>query len=323
MKKFLCLLLIVAMLFSITNSVFASNQSGNTETSIPSVDEILEHYQEELMQLKQENTHRSYAVKASEQSQLKQQTIEKLRTHGYSAYDVNPDSYAAVEEELRTDFDAINLDPSGSYIIVVSGENLDPQLQSRETAGSSFYYMGYTMRYLTITAADNSSLTQMTEVDLLKSSSQSTIMNCLNTLISMAISYASSTLGTVASFCGLSIDDFMPNKNVILRFNAGSSWTQVYTQVLNPTGDSWWFGSCVTRVYGQTWLYYAYYKNSTNAYNVGTTSYKTATLYSPHYSDFTWRKEQAIVGSQIGYVYDATGNVQYKYGNNVIITHRE
>lgn len=327
MKKFVCVFLILAMLFSTMPLAWAAKATEEKE-EILSVDEILDKYQDASMQHKQENILRSDVAKTTNQSQLKQQTINELKSYGYSAYDVNPETYASVEKELRTDFSTIDLDPSGSYLVVVSGEDPAIRLPSRESAGNSFVYTAengrsYTMRYLTITADDNSNLSQFTRVDILDSSSSSAIQNCLNTAIEIFISYASETLGTIAAICGLSLDDFVPSRNAVFEYTAGSNWTQMHTQVLDEYDYDWMFGSCVTKVYSKSWVYYTYYDKDINAYTNGISNQKTATLYSPNYWDLTWRREQAIIGSQIALRYDATGDVRYKYGGSILITHTE
>ena len=54
---------------------------------------------------------------------IKQSTINQLTEARYSAYDLNPATLSNLENSLNTDFSAMDLDPTGSYIIVVSGED--------------------------------------------------------------------------------------------------------------------------------------------------------------------------------------------------------
>lgn len=117
---------------------------------------------------------------------------------------------------------------------------------SRMTTGSTFTYtynnVTYSMRYCTVTAADDSAFSKASYCDLLTSSSETLIQNCLDIAISAYLSAVSAPLGTVASICGLSIGDFAPAKSATLGLNCGTNWTRVYTQVYSTYDGAWMNG---------------------------------------------------------------------------------
>lgn len=240
-------------------------------------------------------------------------------------YDVNSQTYESIENTLATDFDEIGLDSNCSYIVVIHGDN---NAQMRSTAGSSFShtYNGktYSLRYMTITAADDSKMGKASSADLLKSSSKTLIKNCLDTAISAYISSFSKTLGTVASICGLSVSQFGTAQSSTLTLNAGTNWTRVYTQVWNSTYDSWSYGCCVEYARALSYISGLYYSASQNKYVSVPTNSKSTISYSSNYNNTTWRKDKAVYGL-LNYTiqYNCVGDVSYEYGGTTKITHVE
>lgn len=263
----------------------------------------------------------------SSRREIQEETVRVLNEAGYEAYDVNPSTFDELQIVLATDFNALGLESSSSYIIVIEGEGND-NTAPYATAGSSFThtYGGttYTMRYLTVTAADDPAYGKADTVDVLASSSQSAITNCLNTALSAYISAVSSPLGTVASLCGLDVSKFNTSKTSTLSLNGGSNWTRIYTQVWSTYDNAWALGSCVEYVKANAYMSGQYYSASQNKYVAVPTNAKSATAYSSNYSDTTWRKNQAAIGFNSSSIkYNTVGDAAYKYGSSTKITHRE
>ena len=159
---------------------------------------------------------------------------------------------------------------------------------------------------------------------MLNSSGRSFIVNCLNTAISAYLDQIWEPLGIVASICGLDIDDFNTAHTATLYMHGGTNWTRVYTQVWNPNEGTWMYGSCVEYVMAVTSMSGQYYSATANRYLAVPTDESWKVSFSSKYSDEEWKKSQAVAGYlQYWTQYDIVGDVEYKYGNKVVITHPE
>lgn len=171
-KKMLAILLSTSMILGLGVPVYAAQEdtdvTQNTETQRP-MEEILNRYHAKSFELSFSNGNSSRSVQTSET--IKQDTINELQDAGYEVYDVNPRTYADLEEQLNTDFGEMGLTPDDSYIVVISGENgsqktylqrrLGPDISMEDddiggTSTFSYIHNGttYTMRYVTITNAN-------------------------------------------------------------------------------------------------------------------------------------------------------------------------
>lgn len=325
MKKMIAMILLISIFCtSLGNAVSAHGiESENSK------ERILREYQEQTLELKtnkdtrnnmQENENKTFL-------EIQKNAVAQLIAAGYEAYSVTSDSFATVESRLQTDLNDMGLNPNSAYIVVIEGENLSSS-NSRSTAGGSFNYTysgkSYKLRYLTVTAADDSLMSKASSVDLLKSSSQTAIENCLDTLISACISSASPILATVASICGLSVSNFSPTKSSTLTLNAGTNWTRKYTQVWNTSNSLWYNGCYVEYASIYTYISGLYYSAKTNQYeNISETKIR-ATHKSSQYENEQWAKQYGVLGFLNASIYpNQVGNVQYKYGGTTKITHRE
>lgn len=258
---------------------------------------------------------------------IREETVQKLNLAGFEAYNVTPYNYNFVEETLNTDFETLGMDSQNSYIIVVNGED-DGVPNPASTTGSSFNYTyngkTYKLRYLTITAADDSDYGKASTVNVLKSASKTLITNCLNTAISVYISSISNTLGIISSICGLDISKINTSQTMTLNMNCGSNWTRVYTQVYSDYDSIWETGSSVEYVRTSSYMSGQYYSSSSNKYVSVPQNSKSNTTYSSKYSDTNWRKQQAVLGFLSSVIkWNTTGSVQYKYGGTTKVTHSE
>ncbi len=327
LKKIICLLLtaVLALLVFAPSAVSAASAKQSTQEK--SIESILYDFHTKS-QLAQNSKNTTYSITENNGDKIRQETVETLQDAGYEAYNVTKDNFEQVEEILATDLHAIGLDENSSYIIVLSGEHPDG-VSTRDaydgTPGSAFTYKyngtTYALRYMTVTAADIPAYGEASDVDLLASSSQTVINNCLNTAISAYISSVSAPFGTVASILGLDISNFAPAKQATLRLNAATNWTRIFTQVLDPSDSSWIYGSCVESALASCFISGYYYKASTNQYTKISSDEKKTIKYSEHYFDLTWRKETAIESIFSITTYDTVGPVKYTYGGSVKITH--
>lgn len=307
------------------------------ESVPPSIESILDDYYKRIFdeQSKANANISTYSNSDNRFNEIKQETITSLCDAGYLAYDVNPDTYNEIEEELKTDFGQINLEPTGSYIVIVSGEddgagasNAAKSLSSDGTASTSFTYeySGHTltMRYLTVTAANYSKL-GMTDYVSLKAESSDSLNRVINTALSVAMDsvFSPIPIGTIASLFG-DIITWKDSQRATFLYFAGTNWTRVYTQVLEES-NIWLSWLRVEYVTTANWVTGSVYNSRTNSYEPVKTNRTVHREYTEHYSDTRWRKLQAAIAWFRGSfgINERIGDVYYSYGNSTLITHRE
>ncbi|WP_316520655.1 hypothetical protein [Neglectibacter sp. CSJ-5] len=323
--------LLAFVMFTVAN---VSTVQG-AEVSRESAEEILSRYHQEIAEVEQGQisvvaAHGSNNLESNGNRirEIQENTVAELKASGYDAYNVNPETFEAMQEVLQTNFEDIGLDASCSYIVIVDGNDAN-NANGEVTpygAGSSFNYTSggttYKMRYFTITAADDSGYGKASTVNLLRSASKELIQRCLDMAIIAYISAFSKTLGTVASLSGLSVSNFGTSQSSTMDLYGGTNWTRVYTQVWSDYDEAWESCSSVEYAKATSHISGQYYSASANSY-VGI-PYKpvSTTLYSSKYSDYEWRKSQAVNGYMHSVInYDTTGPVRYRYGSEVKITH--
>ena len=345
-KKFVSLMIAIAMLVVVCPNAMA------VETDYaPSIEEILNQYHEKAFQEKMIMEKSGLTANerrgADGMQTLEQETVNELVQAGYEAYNVTDSNYREIENVLQTDLSSMGVDPNGSYIVVVSGgdtngcENpsAEPRssgVQPASSVGSSFQYTyggrTYTMRYLTITAADNSRYAKASSYNIINETSPSVGAHILETLLNTVISVFLDEvndklmLGTIASICGLEFVDFSTSNTAfsLLTYNAGTNWTRIFTQIWSESESRW--VSQLHVEYANLLSYFSgmYYSAASNRYVAVPLDTVTQMTYSDHLDNRTWRIEQAIIGYRTGVIYyDLVGSAQYMYNNSVVITHRE
>lgn len=248
-----------------------------------------------------------------------------IEQNGYEAHIINESNYEEEQEKLKTNFESISLKKDSVYLILIEGDNSSSR--SYSSPSFSYEYNGniYSLRRLSVTAADNGDYERSDHKDVLKTNSKKLLENCLNTLVSAYISSVSKTLGTVASICGLNITDFDTSSESTMICNGAVNWTRVYTQVYSYGYDEWMNGSCVE--YVNTYCNFSgfYYDAETNSMLQVPENKKNTTVYSSKYNNNTWKNQQAIINviNSNGVNYDMTGDVNLYYGNKIIMTFRE
>ena len=279
-------------------------------SSAPQKDEFSQEYYRVMEEYYEEVKEKALEGKTLEEYQ--EQTVRKLSALGYEAYAVSATNYDEVQSCLKTNLKAVNIEEGDLCIIIVSGEDIS------RGAGSSFSYTyngtTYTLRTLTVTAADNSAYGDSNSVNVLSSKVKSVIQSCLNAAITTLAGSINSGLGTVATICGLVIDNFSYTQTSTMYLNCGTNWTRAYTQVYDSFYNEWYSGSCTEYVRQYSYMSGVYYSASTNGYVAVPTNESTVYTYASYYTNTTWKRDHAVLGYLNSYVYyDLTGSVYYYY----------
>lgn len=297
--------------------------AGTGDTGPLSVMGILDEYVAESNVTDVGSSNVYSGVNKTDQESIQQNAINRLREIGYEAYGVNGDSYSRLEHELNTDFSKIGIRRDYSYLILVGAPDIEYGINS---VGGEFShsYGGktYTLRHLTVTAADDPAYGKATTVNVLDSKVRDVINNCLNTAITAYIGSISSALGTVASIAGLDISKISTAQKSTLNMNGASNWTRVFTQVKGTYG--WMNGSEVEYARATSYMSGHYYSSSINGYVSVARNDRTAYRYSSNYNNAAWRTDQAVLGYLNSQTYwNVVGDIKYSYGGSVKITHYE
>ena len=325
-RLFQCMMTVILVITLLSANIF---QLSSKASGLDDIDKMNADEQAMI------NILSSYAIECSilnlktdqELELLGEATVQQLSSIGYEAYNINNQTYYELENELNCSFDQLGMSPEYHYIIVISGEAAQESRETRSTPSSPFTYTyggtTYTMRYLTVTAADDPAMGKASSINVLQSSTQTIIQNCLNTMIYAYIDSVSSFLGTVASICGLDISDFGTGQ-ATMYYNCGTNWTRVYTQVWSSYDNRWQYGSCVEYTNLFSYMSGTYYDAHINQYKSVPTDETRRIKYSSNYSSLAWRKQNAVIGFLYSSIqYDCTGDMQYYYGDSLVATHYE
>ena len=277
---------------------------------------------------------------------LEQETVDTLNNAGYEAYHVTADNYESLEADLYTDFGGMGLDPEGSYIVVISGEDQDdgasgnqqnsarisPEINFEEGptgSGSAFHHTygdtTYLMRYMTVTAADNNQLGQTSEVDFFEDMSADEMLDALS--LPLAIISNVPVIGTPVEICTLIMDvlpDVKETQPASFEYRAGSNWTILYVQVKNQSDGSWSSRSSIEYVTLRYFTDYTYYNPSSNQYEQVSSQGSHKTLYSKHYNDSQWLKDTAAQAVEYGpytHFNDKVEMAEYEFNGKIVIAH--
>lgn len=327
MFKRITSLLLAVVIMVLGSPVSAVDVEPATQTV--SVEEILSDFHVKSHAAKAAADTNSRSIPNSDNNKLLEDTVKTLTDAGYEAYSVTGATFEAVEEALDTDLSAIGLDPNYSYIVVADGTPPNTNTRDASVSGPSdpfsYIYNGktYTMRYLTVTAADDPAYGKTDDYDLLESELGNFIVRCLDTGIQMTLDHIAAPvpLGTVASLLGFSVGDINTSSPMSLRLEGSANWTRVFTQVLDPNDGLWIYGACVEYVNSLLAMSGSYYKAATNRYTTFAKNIDIDTKYSDKYFDLDWRKEKGAYGA-VNYwtQYDTVGAVRFYYDDDVVIT---
>lgn len=251
--------------------------------------------------------------------------MEELTAAGYEAYNVTGENYSALEEALRTDFGDMGLDPNGSYIIVISGE--DPVGTNNSTRGSDlllpphawddptpdgdtnefiYQYDGknYKMRYLTVTGDINSGLITETLYRLDQNQVPETVGNWLMGVFTYLLSESTGVLADVFSVIYDNLDD---DNLMILNSNtswiyAATAWTHRFIEVEDANTGQWRKTQYVTMANISGEITISVYNQSTGFMETVHIPVSQTTLYSPFYNQKEVCKRSAVTAYITGSV---------------------
>lgn len=313
-RKFVCCITAICIVMLSCVPALAAASESKESAPHPDIQRIFDDFHTRCMEIESESSTKSRATTDTERlySLAKSEAIAQLEDAGYWAYDINSNTYDSIEDTLSTDLSQMGLDPNGSYIIVIAGE--EPSInasssspQSRTTILPSFThtYNGYTctLRYVYVTASDYSGYSQANSVSIINNSNGSQIIeNALNSLVTSAIDSISGYIpfGTIASICGLSLVNFNTSLSTTMILHGDATWTREYTQVYEENSDVWLSWVSVDYVVVRTFMSGSYYVAHTNIRKNIPDNLKIESRYSEHYNDVSWRKNQAIWGWHLG-----------------------
>ena len=339
----IALLLILAMLVSIAPAVVADDTVPK-----PTVEEILDEYHQKAFEAEaagETATASTYSRSGSSGKTLEQETVDTLNAAGYEAYNVTAENYEALEAQLKTDFADIGLDPDGSYIIAISGEEpedstasgispramvpVDPGGGGGVADNVPFYYTcagtTYQMRYLTITRTDNPAFFQHDSArvaDIVDYSNWDSVLNFVASVFAEKI-LDISELGTILSILGLAQDIlYVPDANSF-TLQCAALWTRKYIQIWNSFYSEWRYATCSEYVKtDSTYSGYIYDDDSEDTRYESKVAERT--IYSAYYNNPTQMKINAVIGYlEHRILYDVTGDLDFCIGNSVAVTLRE
>ena len=314
-KKAITFLLIFAMLVPFTAAAAVDEPSAT-----PTVEEILSEYHRKAFEAQTQGDSDSastWSRRSNDGKTLEQETVDTLTEAGYEAYNVTADNYDTLEAELKTDFANLGLDPEGSYIIVIHGEeetpaNPDgnngatpysvPEMEQDDLFGDSSFlhtYDGktYLMRYVTITAADKPDYARYEEYDLLNNESDASVVESFfNTLIGVGLDemMPEQYIGTVLSMFGINFVDIPSVINTTLTLEVRVNWTRVYTEVYDSSQEEWYTALYVDRVRIATAIEHNYYDPSEDGMVETQTPDHVTYKDAEFYDNIDWRKNAAI-----------------------------
>ena len=341
-RKLVAFVLVFALLASLSPAVAADEMSAP-----PTVEEILNEYHQKAFEAKmQGDTGNASAWSLRGGQPLEEETVDALTEAGYEAYNVTADNYESLQTELKTDFSDMGLDPNGSYIIVISGEdptepastggastyNLNPlpgedQAPDGGPSGFNYTYNGqtYWMRYVTVTSTTGSNMSVDSTYNLLSSVwYEDALMDIFSTTLVSAVDKMAAIgtetipLGTIASllFNWATDDNYTELEPGTLTIHATTAWTAKSIQVWNSIKENWKTAQssayAISRAKCVGYVYNPNINDSTWYDGIE----HSATRYSPKYYETAQRLSDAVCGYNDGFIYyDRTEDIEFYLGN--------
>ena len=263
-KKVIASLLSCVMLISISPAVAAEDAPVK-----PSIEEILNDFHQKAFAAEaatERGASTTYSCNSSsDNNALVQETVDALNDAGYEAYNVTASNYEILESDLKTDFTRMGLDPNGSYIVVISGEDGSNTTNINSRAGrlpeqtiiddgsgapTHFYYTydgtTYTMRYVTITLADTTMPLKQDFNMVVTQAANPTIWDfIMNTAVCLAIDHVLEDYAPATFYASVAIREIFNHLGEAENFTgftiSGSSvWTLQYIEVYSADEGKWY-----------------------------------------------------------------------------------
>lgn len=343
-RKLTAMILVFAMLASLFPAVAADTMSAT-----PTVEEILSEYHRKAFEAQIQGdteTASTWSRRSGNAKTLEQETVDTLTEAGYEAYNVTAYNYETLGEELQTDFADMGLDPEGSYIIVIDGEDPtestssggastynvspNPEIIGPPDGGSPYDYVyngiTYSVRFVSVVSTSEVS-------NLIKDSTftrdgtfwldklaKGALETALITAIDEGVTYVAGFPAPVATFASLifdAVDDavYTELKPGTLTIHATTTWTLNAVQVWSDINGEWkttqYSASATSRARCAGYLH--------NKTTLESTWYSgpefSNTRYSVKYNNMSDRKLDAVLAFRANTkVYDRTGDIGFFLG---------
>ena len=339
-RKLTAFALVFALLASLSPAVAADELSAT-----PTVEEILSEYHQKAFEAQSQGdteTASTWSRRGGSTKTLEEETVDTLTEAGYEAYNVTAGNYETLEAELQTDFAAMGLDPAGSYIVVIHGEPgssetngnsrvADPPTMDDFDDGSggtglfshTYNETSYLMRYVTVTADQNTSLNQTTPVDLLDKYGLDDFWNDLNLPIALVSLHPQAIVaGILYTLISEAIPDSQNTNPSSLIFTGATNWTPTYIQVYDFEDSEWQWRAVFEYATAGYFINETHYDSNLNQ-NVSTIDGGTFHLiYSTNYDNRSLLLDYAAMYHNAkGQYRDTVEFVSYNFGDETLITH--
>lgn len=342
-KKLIAMIMVFAMLVSISPAVAAEDAPAK-----PTVEEILNEYHQksfETQNAQERSTASANSRSTSGSSQTpEQEAIEQLHEAGYEAYNVTAENYNALESTLMCDFEDLGLDPNGSYIVVIHGEDEnnnegnpnsrtidDPTQDIFDQGGGGSSYFTYTyqdktyyMRYVTVTSTDSTALRQAGPVvTMMEGNPDNLTLGALNPILSIISLHPKfSTYATLVSLLLSMVPDPDYTAPTLLTYTPTSLWTITYTQVYDFQNETWKSCASVEYALPQFFVNCCYVDPYTERFEQATSPGEMEIIYSDYYNDTEYIKQQAALAFEYNTCsLDTIETITYKHNDEVVATH--
>ena len=340
-RKLMAFALVFAMLASLSPAVAADEMSAT-----PTVEEILNEYHRKAFEAQtrgETDAASTWSRRGGSTKTLEQETVDALTAAGYEAYNVTADNYETLEAELKTDFASMGLDPAGSYIVVVSseetsstngarggGSNIDQSTGDLLDGGSHFEHTHngttYKMRYVTVTAAEDSTLGMTSSVELFEGMTVDQMWDAMN-LHMTVLSYVPiiGTAGSIYSILSAVLPEIDSTQPSALDYRGATSWTVTYLDIWDSANGAWRHCASIEYATARYFKDYTYFDPTTKQHEEIATNGIYGTVYSENYNDRDLMKSHAVLAfgySPTSCWKDLVEFVSYEFDGEIIITHQ-
>lgn len=331
LKKIIVMVLICTLLIPFTSAIAA-----DSESEIPTVEEILNQYHEKSFRAKALGILLCTNGKTPEE-----ETVEMLNACGYDAYYITNENYNDLQSELKTDFTDMGLDPNSTYILTFGGTenkntravgnpNLDrtsPDLEGADVLLYEYNGKTYTMRYATVTCtADDDMYVESSYSMKEEYWTQNLGRNIVNTtLVAMGDAIAAGVFGKavpIATIASLVLGS-TPSNDVYTQVPKGTftiiaatTWTCNYIQVWDATYKRWESPHSADYTTSMAYCVGTYYDPVSNSPQPITKNPYYVTMYASRYFDLEQRKADTMraygLGTILAYTVD---RVDFHFGD--------
>ena len=337
-RKTISIVLCIILILCMSVPAFATpNEIEPAEAK--TVEEILNDYHEKsflIQRMAETDAPAAYSRQGEAlRKTLEEETVDELAAAGYEAYNVTSENYGDLEVALMTNFSELGLDPNGSYIVVLSGENHSSQVNPNSRSGippeesleggdggSSYFgyqYNGsiYYLRHIVVTETTGSFMTEssMTRLgsdcwffDLIHD------IGCALLVAGADKATAPVPLGTILSLLGGQLDtgNYTLLEDEELVCMANTTWICNAIQIWDGYEEIWDTSQASASAESQAYFTGFLYNEDTGRSERFDGETYGHTFYSPYYYSYTIRYDKAVEYYLMGrFFYDYTGDIEF------------